>query len=386
MPLQQTAERIIPSSGAGLHSTREPDIGPSEEQSGRVAEPISSELTPFRYPALLARVFDALADPDGYDAGLRRLDEDLRRRGPSQFARFYIEELLGRSPDTAAAARELVLWPSRRIQEILSSNEFLDRHDIVLQREFSHLSREFFFHIPKSGGSTVFEAFNSDPRFCPLHLYPGYDNGWFGTKLGYLRNTVLRLADPRTRHVFIFGHPRTSRILTNNLKRGWDSAYTILRDPIDACLSRINYVLTLLCNTPNHPDVIGWRNTLDLPEDPFLPDRRRALELAPKIVERLVPDNPTCQALGTEPLLELVLDNAAILDLRIIRVQQIDDYIRHRGITRFDRANISTRYVELSDLDRRLRLTMYDKNAEDLKFYDWVGRHMSPGDGPWFEL
>ncbi len=99
-----------------------------------------------------------------------------------------------------------------------------------------------------------------------------------------------------------------------------------------------------------------------------------------------MPDNPTCQALGTEPLLESVLDNAAILDLRIIRVQQIDDYIRHRGITRFDRANISTRYVELSDLDRRLRLTMYDKNAEDLKFYDWVGRHMSPGDGPWFEL
>ncbi|MGH7045884.1 MAG: hypothetical protein ACREE2_05775 [Stellaceae bacterium] len=327
-----------------------------------------------------------MSDPEGYDAGLRRLDDALRQRGPSQFARFYIEEMLGRSPATAAEARELVLCPSRRISEILSSNEFMDQHDVILQREFAHLSREFFFHIPKSGGSTVFEAFRADPRFCPLHLYPGYDNGWFETNLGYLRNTVLRLADPRTRHVFIVGHPPTTRILENHLKRGWDSAFTILRDPIDACLSRINYVLTGLCKNPIHPDVIGWRNTLELPDNPFLPDRRRALDLAQRIVERLVPDNPTCEALGTEPLLESVLDNAAILDLKIIRFQQVDDYIRHRGIARHERFNISTRYVELSDLDRRLRLTMYDKNGEDLKFYDWVGKHMVPGDGPWFEL
>lgn len=386
MPLQQTAEPIIPSSTPRLYSTPERGIGPAGEQSKLVAEPRPSEPAPFRYPSLLQRVFRALVDPDGYDAGLRRLDDDLRKRGPSQFSRFYSEELLGRSPDNPAEARELVLCPSRRIREVLESNEFMSRHDIILQREFPHLSREFFFHIPKSGGSTVFEAFRADPRFCPLHLYPGYDNGWFETNLGYLRKAVLRLADPRTRHVFIFGHPRTSRILTNNLKRGWDSAYTILRDPIDACLSRINYVLTLLSKAPNHPDVIAWRNTLELPHEPFLPDRRRALALAPKIVDLLVPDNPTCDALGTEPLIESVIENAAILDLKIIQFQQVDHYIRHRGITRFDRTNISTRYVELSDLDLRLRLTMYDKNAEDLKFYDWVGRHMTPGDGPWFEL
>ncbi len=386
MPLQATTELTDTSFSTELSPVGRPDASPSAEPGAIPGGSPGSELEPFRYRALLERVFRAVADPDGYDAGLRKLDENLRRRGPSQFARFYIEELLGRSPETAAEARELVLFPSRRISEILCSHEFMDRHDIILQREFPHLTREFFFHIPKSGGSTVFEAFRADPRFCPLHLFPGYDNGWFATILGYLRDTVLRLTDPQTRHVFIFGHPPTSRILTNNLKRGWDTAYTILRDPIDACLSRINYVLTLLCGNPNHPDVVGWRNTLELPDDPFLPDRRRAIELAPKIVALLVPDNPTCLALGTEPQLESVLDNAAILDLKIIRFQQVDDYIRYRGITRFDRANVSTRYVELSDLDRRLRLTIYDKNAEDLKFYDWVGRHMVPADGPWFEL
>jgi hypothetical protein len=386
MSLEPGTAAVILSSGTNVLVKEDACSAEGEARPELLAKAGFVEGALYRYPALLRRVFRALADPDGYDAGLRKLDDDLRQRGPSQFARFYIEELLGHSPESAAKARELVLFPSRRIREVLSSNEFMDQHDIILQREFAHLSREFFFHIPKSGGSTVFEAFNADPRFCPLHLYPGYDNGWFETNLGYLRNTVLRLADARTRHVFIFGHPRTSRILTNHLKRGWDSAFTIVRDPIDACLSRINYVLTLLCKSPNHPDVAGWRNTLGLPDQPFLPDRRHMLELASKIVELLVPDNPTCEALGTEPLLESVLDNAAILDLKIIRFQQIDDYVRYRGITRFERANISTRYVELSDLDRRLRLTMYDKSAEDLKFYDWVGRHMSPGDGPWFEL
>ncbi|MGH7058313.1 MAG: hypothetical protein ACREFZ_10675, partial [Acetobacteraceae bacterium] len=206
MPLQTTSELMAPPPGDGLCSDQEPGTGPIANQIKRFPEPIRSERAPSRYPALLARVCHALVDPDGYDAGLRKLDEDLRRRGPSQFARFYIEELLGRSPKTAAEASELVLFPSRRIADILCSNEFMNQSDIVLQRQFSHLSREFFFHIPKSGGYTVFEAFRADPRFCPLHLYPGYNNGWFETNLGYLRNTVLRLADPRTRHVFIVGH------------------------------------------------------------------------------------------------------------------------------------------------------------------------------------
>jgi hypothetical protein len=370
--------------GAEAASVAELGTSPVEERAR--SKPTAREPAPHDYPALLPRVLRALVDPDGYDAGLRRLDDDLRQRGPSQFARFYREELLGRSADTPEEARELVLCPSRHIREVLESQEFMGRHDIILQREFPHLTREFFFHIPKSGGSTVFEAFRSDPRFCPIHLYPGYDNGWFAKKLDYLHNTVLRLADPRTRHVFIFGHPRTSRILTNKLKRGWDTAFTILRDPIDGCLSRINYVLTLLCDAPNHPDVVGWRNTLGLPDGPFLPVRLVALDLAPRILELLVPKNPICAALGTEQCLESVLDNAVILDLKIIRFEQVDDFIRSRGISRFDRRNVSTRYVEYSDLDKGTRLMMYDKNDEDLKFYDWVGRHMSPSDGPWFEL
>lgn len=221
--------------------------------------------------------------------------------------------MLGHSPVTAEAVLELVLFPSRRIRELLASNEFMDQHDIMLQREFSHLSREFFFHIPKSGGTTVFEAFRSDHRFCPIHLFRGYDNGWFPVRLGYLRDTILRLKDPQARHVFVYGHPSTSRILGNNLKRGWDTAFTILRDPIDACLSWINYVLTLVSSRPTHPDVIRWQTALGLSEEPFLPDRRTAVALAPRIAELIVPSNPMCTILGADSDLQSVLDNAMVL-------------------------------------------------------------------------
>jgi hypothetical protein len=383
MPPQPTTE-LIAALSSGEHRSLMQTVA---EGPGRtVRQPITSEAEPFCYSPLFQRVCRALIDPDGYNAGLRRLDDDLRKRGPNQFARFYIEELLGRSPTTPAEAQELVLFPSRRIAEILCSDEFMARHDIILQREFAHLSREFFFHVPKSGGTTVVEAFASDIRFCPVYFFPGYDNGGFADRLGYLRKTILRLSNPQTRSVLMVGHPSAKRILSHNLKRGWDNAFTVLRDPIDASLSVINYVLTQLQKHPTSPDVIRWRNILGIPHGPFSPDRTAVLALIPAIVERISPINPVSSQLGIEACLESLLETAAILDLKIVRLNQIDDYLCFRGIRKHQRMNISTRYVEWSDLDQGLRLALYDKYGDDIKFYDWVGRHMFPGHGPWFEL
>ena len=293
---------------------------------------------------------------------------------------------MGRSPEKAAFAQEPVSEPSRRITDMLCSNEFMEQHDIVLQNEFANLSRELFFHIPKSGGTTIYGAFASDDRFCPVHLFPGFDNGWFRDRLAYLRKTVLRLASPQARYVFAFGHPSATRVLKNNLKRGWDNAFTILRDPIDGSLSWVNYVLTQLSVDPNHPDVVPWREMLGVPDGPFAPDHDEVMELVPKIVELIVPGDPASNILGIEPRLGSVLETAVILDLKIIRFEQVNDYLRFRGITVHKRMNVSQRFVEHSDLDHRVRLMMYDKNTEDIKFYDWINRHATPGDGPWVEL
>ena len=324
--------------------------------------------------------------PDGYSAGLRRLGEQLIEEAPARFKRFYYEEILGRSPESSELAREPVRSPADCVKDFLSSDEFLGMHDVVLQRAFPNLARELFLHVPKSGGSTIFHAFDADRRFCPLHLYHGYDNGWFTDKLGYLRDVVLRLSDPRTQYALIYGHPPATRIINNRLKRGWDNVFTTLRDPIDACVSWVNYVLTLLRDDPNHPDVVTWRNTLDVADDRVFANREDLLQLGPRIVERIIPCNAICTTLGRTGSLDSALETAVILGVKFVRIENINDYLHSRGITSPVIRNMSKKFLALSDLDYATRVALYDRISEDLKLYDWIGRFGVQGGGPWLEL
>jgi hypothetical protein len=335
---------------------------------------------------LLPQVFRALTDPDGYLAGLHRLDAELKLEGPTRFTRFYYEEILGRSPDEALFARQPVSAPWECISELLVSDEFMLTQDVELQKAFPGLSREFFLHVPKSGGSTIFHAFESDPRFCPLHVFHGYDNGWFHDRLDYLRSTLLRLHHPAAQYVFTYGHPPAMRIVDNRLKRGWDNVFTTLREPIDTCVSWINYVLTLIAKDPRHPDVVAWRAKLEMPQAEAAIDRVTATSLAHQIVEHIVPYNAICATLGAQATLDSAVEMSGILDIKIIGLDQIKDYLCYRGIKSYQQMNSSDKYVAFGDLSRKTRLMLYDKVAEDLKFYDWVGRHAVLGDGPWFVL
>ena len=151
---------------------------------------VNPDLLPLQFgargdPRLFSRILEPLAATHGYAAGLERLGERLRAEEPARFLRFYYEEILGRSPETAQLALLPVDSPADTIRALLSSDEFMYNHDIVFQRGFPNLTREFFLHVPKSGGTSIFQAFASDKRFCPLHLFPGFDNGWFADRLGY---------------------------------------------------------------------------------------------------------------------------------------------------------------------------------------------------------
>ena len=201
-----------------------------------------------------------------------------------------------------------------------------------------------------------------------------------------MRDTILRLINPEAQYLFMAGHPPATRVLNHRLKRGWDNVFTTLRDPIEIGTSWINYVLTSFAKAPTHPDVVAWRRTLKLPDDAVVADLNAAIDLAPMIVQHIVPMNAICGTLGTERSLQSALDTAAILDLKIIRLEQIDDYIRWRGIKHHEKMNVSDKFVEFTDLDRLTRFALYNKVTEDLKFVDWVDRHAVPGDGPWFKL
>src|SRR5579883_2486639 len=202
--------------------------------------------------SLLSHVFHALSTSDEYMHGLKRLDDALKAYGPARYSRFYYEEILGRSPEIPEYASYPVPVPSEYIAMMLSSDEFLLTHDILLQRSFPHLIREFFLHVPKTGGTTLFYAFQGDSRYCTLQLYPGYDNGWFSEPLRYLHGVICRLTHPAVQHVITYGHP------------------------LEGAISWLNYVFTLLAEDPGHPDVTSWRNTLEISTD-FQPNDQKKI-------------------------------------------------------------------------------------------------------------
>lgn len=332
-----------------------------------------------KHRILLPEIFRAITDVTGYNAGLQRLGRELATQASARSRRFYYEEILGRSPEDAVFALDPIDDPAECIRYLLCSDEFMSEHDIILQREFPNLTREFFLHVPKSGGTTILQAFGSDRRFCLLYLFPGFDNGWFEDRLHYLRTAVSRLLHQEAQYVVVGGHLTAQRIITHHLKRGWDSAFATVRDPIESSVSWVNYVLTLLATDPNHPDVAAWRSILEIPPKREFTDRRAALDLAPRIIDRLVPSNAICTALGRTPDFISAVDTATVLDVKMIRIEQIGDFLRSRGITRFESRNVSHKHVAWSDLDHKTRSMLYDKNSEDLKFYDWVTRHTTQG-------
>ena len=334
---------------------------------------------------LLPRVFKALSADDGYEPGLHRLSDELREEKPARFLRFYYEEILGRSPERPERAQERVDTPARPISEFLSSDEFMFRHDLTLQKEYAHLERALFLHVRKAGGTTLIEALRSDKRYCPICLFPGYDNGYFSDRLEYLRKTIIRLESPDARYVFTFGHPPASHIISNKLKRGWDSAFTVLRNPVDAGVSMLNFLLTKVCSSSNHPNNLAWREKLGFPPNEAVSEK--AVDtLIPNIVRLLVDVNPMCSILGQEATMRSAIDTVAILDLKIIKFPQLDEYIKSIGIKQHRRMNVSKRYIELENIDRRTRLDLFDKLSEDIKFYAWVERHATAGDGPWVRI
>lgn len=318
--------------------------------------------------------------------GLRRLGHTLETSEPARFARLYYEEILGRSPETAARAQRLIENPSDCILDFLCSDEFMSIHDIILQRLFPELVREIYLHVPKTGGTTVFEGFAADPRFCPLLVFPGDQNGWFDDRVLYLRTAIQRITDPRARYLFTFGRGPADRIINNCLKRGWDNVFTTLRDPIDTGISWINYVLTHLINNPTRSDVQEWKRILEVPEDRVFRVPADTFDLITRIVERIIPVNAFCSALGRDVNLETALETAAILDLKLVRLEQIETYMLARGISAQMGLNASGAHISLADLDRSTRLSLYERNSEDLKFYNWVNRHGIAGEGPWIKL
>ncbi len=87
-----------------------------------------------------------------------------------------------------------------------------------------------------------------------------------------------------------------------------------------------------------------------------------------------------------EGRLQSAIETSIILDVKIVPLQDIGRFLRYRGISDYQPQNVSKKFINLSDVPFGARINLYDKITEDLRFYEWIGRHGIRGEGPWLTL
>ena len=211
------------------------------------------------------------------------------------------------------------------------------------------------------------------------------DAGWVPDKLQFLSETLKRLLRPETQFIALRGHPRAKDIVEGKLKRSQDSIFTVLREPFDAAVSMVNHILTQIGSDGKRPDGQYWREKLGI-SGRWLGDAIGAKKLLPAIVENFINTNQMCSQLGFDGTLSSAIDTIQRLDINIVLLDGLSNYLKYLGIESYQNENISTKYILAGDMEQSIRLRLYDKIGEDLKLYDLIKRRGVGKDHPWTTL
>jgi hypothetical protein len=333
----------------------------------------------------LGHVLRALLDENGYDTGLDRLGAALAQNQNATKQRFFYEEILKRNPESFEAAMIEVASPADAIRGFLSSEEFVIRHNKLLLDEFADLKRELIIHVPKSGGTTLMNSYQRHAAYASL-ADEHYVLANCTDRLDYYRGRVEDLTRPGVTSVVITGHVKAPFIFENGLKRGNDEIFSILRDPVDSSVSFVNYILTELKSGSAHRENESRRVLLGLGPDEPIEGPEMVQRLARAIVENLMPSQNLCSMFSRYDKFDDAANMIAILGVRFIPVDKLDQFMTEKGLPFERRENVSSRFLEFSDIARSTRMLIYEKIGEDLKLYSWLERNVSAQSGATFEV
>lgn len=329
---------------------------------------------PYQARSTLGRSLQALVDAGGYEAGLEKFGRELAGNPETGHRRFFYEEIFHRHPENYDAAMAEVHSVPEILRDFLGSDEFVYRHNALLLEEFSRLGRDLIIHVPKSGGTTLLNGYQESPKYATL-ADDAYVLANCSDRLDYYRGRVEDLSRVDAERVVITGHVRAAFILDNRLKRAGDMVYSILRDPVDSALSFVNYILTELLSESGHAENNNRRAILGLARGESIEDLERMQGVAHDIIDRLMPSQNLCSMFTPYDKFDAAVDAIAILDVNFIRINQLDAFMREKGLPSGRRDNVSKRYLKFDDLGRNTKLLLFEKIGEDLKLCKWLDRN-----------
>ena len=232
-------------------------------------------------PAALAddepRLLAPPSDPRGLFDWLRLYDES------GGLARLLSRlEFIGECPERMhyavfdaqpASVQEVLRWgsyyPRDHLHELLLSEPFQTGLIPLFLRAFPEKRRLIFVHFPECTGTDIGFHF----RACHPSLDRSLTDPEWTPKSAMLRRIARVVAHVRTADsIFVHGHINLADHIAAGIIRPTDRVFTIIRDPLAAAISQINYVRTWfeedIVAGALRPDTAEWSRAMDMGPTP----------------------------------------------------------------------------------------------------------------------
>jgi hypothetical protein len=325
-------------------------------------------VPPPRNPRELFDIFASYRSEDGLEGMLRNVD--LAAVEPRQ----VYAALHNRAPEKPHFAIPGPGYaPLEHFTRGFRSNEYRNNLIARFLEAFPEKQRLLLIHIPKTAGSELSARLKARYPFLSSQIL---EPGW-GTEDEIciaVRDAVIGLA--KSDRLVIGGHNSLERYRMWRAIRYEDRLFTVLRDPIYATLSLINYVLTRIFaqEAQPRPDTLGWRQRFEI-QDVAAISKAATIDLAGRILRHtgVVPSNVACRFLGGSTSADAALDRIVCYGVELTDTEHLDAWCRATwGIDSSARSNLSRPYVRYDDFAPADREYLASITAEDAKLYAHV--------------
>jgi hypothetical protein len=235
-------------------------------------------------------------------------------------------------------------------------------------------------HIPKCAGTDL--SFHFRARHASLDRSLT-DPSWT-SKPAMLRRIARVVAHARNADsIFVHGHINLADHIAADVIRPTDRAFTVIRDPLAAAISQINYVLTRfdedIAAGQLRPDTSTWSQMMALgPAPAQLSDDfiKRVTRTVLRNQDMTVP-NSLCHWLGAGGA-QAVVERLATYDVEITDVDRYNGWLRAAwGVDAKTRWNESKKFISLQNLATDDVAYLNDITRDDQRLYRTVERRLT---------